>query len=114
MAEIMSKTGYKWLYDATRAKISNKLQKEGADAKQIQKFFNVLDKKSKSKSGKSGKLAQIEFEDHVTEMLDKKDITSIVDVKKHAPKMAKKVKVVVRYKKDTLFLLVDKKVVAKV
>lgn len=114
MAEIYSKAGYKWLYDKTRAKISDKLQKEGADAKQIQKFFNELDKKKRDSSGKQSLVARGAFEDRVTEILDKKKITGLEDVKKKAPAIGKKIKVAVRYKRNTIHLLVDGKSVVDV
>lgn len=110
----MTATGVKWLYDGTRAKVSGMLQKKGADVEQIQRFFNKLDSKKKTKAGKMAKLAQGAFEDRVKELLDKKGYTSIEDAKKHAPKYAKKIKVEVRYKNDVIQLLIDGKEHAKV
>lgn len=110
----MTATGYKWLYDGTRAKVSGMLQKKGADPELIQRFFNELDKKKKAKSGKSVRLVEAVFEDRVLELLENKGYTSIQDAKKHAPKYAKKVKVEVRYKNDEVQLLVDGKEHAKV
>tara|TARA_R110001592_G_scaffold277647_4_gene544803 strand:- start:34 stop:411 length:378 start_codon:yes stop_codon:yes gene_type:complete len=72
MAEIMKKVGYKWLYDATRAKVSDKLQKEGADVKNIQKFFNKLDKKVSTPGGTSMPLAQAAFVEAVKDIYDAK------------------------------------------
>lgn len=109
MAEIMSKEGYKWLYDATRAKISSKLRKEGADIELVQRFFNEIDKKKKAGSGAIKPAAQGAFEDRVREVLDKKGITALEDVKKKAAGYAKKVKVAVRYKKGAILLELDGK-----
>lgn len=113
MARI-SGTGYKWLYGSKRSKVSKMLQKEGADVEKIQRFFNELDKKKRTQSGKSAPLAIGAFEDRVAEILEDKKITSLADVKKQAPKYAKKIKVEVRYKKNVIQLLLDKKQVVGV
>ena len=70
--------------------------------------------KKKTQSGKSALLAVGAFQDRVAEILEKKKITAIAEVKKQAPKYAKKIKVEVRYKKKVIQLLLDKKQVVGV
>ena len=105
----VSKVGISWLYDGTRAKVAPALRKAGADPELVQRFFNQLDKKKKTGSGKLTEAGRAAFEDRLTEILDKKGITAIEDVKKKATAYAKKIKVEVRYKKEALHLAIDGK-----
>lgn len=124
MAEIMKKVGYKWLYDATRAKVSDKLQKEGADVKNIQRFFNKLEKKINTPGGISMPLAQAAFIEAVKEIYDAKkpapkegNVYSAKEqekLKEFQKKIASKISATVRYKSGAIILLMHGKEVLSV
>ncbi len=124
MAEIMHKTGYKWLYDATRAKVSSKLQKEGADVENIQKFFKKLDKKVKTSGGTMMPLAQAAFIATAKEIYKKKkpapkegttySAKEQEQLNELQKKIGAKISGTVRYKKGEIILLMNGEQVASV